>query len=75
MAITYTVAECEARIAAFEAKLDEIAVLPTVGSTPATSLDHSKTADRINERLAVWRDRLAVARAGGVGGQRTRRFA
>lgn len=62
---TYTAAECLTKIAALEAALEEIVMLPTRGRTGKTMLDHSKTPQEIERQLQVWRGRLKAARNGG----------
>lgn len=57
MSAPWTLAEVEAKIAAFEAALDDLALLPTRGSTGKTSLDLSGKAREIQDRLDTWRER------------------
>lgn len=67
MAITYTVAECEAKIVELETELDDLAVLPTggtIGKDRVHGLDRTQKA--IQRRIDVWTRRLLAARNGGA---------
>ena len=65
MAITYSVDDCETKIAELETKLDELATLPTSGRIGADTVNLDKTYDRTKERLKVWERRLQQALNGG----------
>lgn len=66
MALSYTVAECEARLAAIRDALTEISELPTRGNVGKTVLDHSQTPSELRAEEGIWLERLRAAHSGGA---------
>jgi len=69
VAITYTIAGCEAKILAYDAKIEELAGLPTggeIGRDSVRGLD--KALASAEAQREVWVNRLLAARAGGYMG-------
>lgn len=62
---TWTVEQCDAKIAEFESALDELALLPTRTTTGKTSVDLSGKSAEIQERLETWRQRRSALLNGG----------
>lgn len=58
--------QCDAKIAAFQAALDELALLPTRGSTGKTALDLSQNEARIKDRIEHWQGVKAALQNGGA---------
>lgn len=62
---TYTLEECESKIAEFEAALDELASLPTRGQTGKTTIDLTGASERVRDQLEMWKTRRDALSNGG----------
>lgn len=62
---TYTLEQCDTAIAALEAGLDELALLPDEGATGKTRLKLDGATGRANDRLETWKLRRAAVLNGG----------
>lgn len=62
---TWTVEQCDQEIAALEAALDKMILLPTSGSTGKTSLNFAGKTKEIRERIEEWQDRRRAILNGG----------
>lgn len=67
-----TVEQCDEKIAAFQAALDELALLPTRGQTGRTMLDLSDNEAKLLERIEHWQGVKAALLNGGVAVRKTR---
>ena len=66
MAITYTIAQCETKILAYDAKIEALAGLPSggeIGSDRVEGLDKALASARAQRE--IWVIRLAAANNGG----------
>ncbi|MFH1568526.1 MAG: hypothetical protein ABIL09_11070 [Gemmatimonadota bacterium] len=73
MSITYSIDECETKVAYWDAKVEELAELPDSGKIGDDTVSLKETYKHAKERLAVWQERLATAnRKGSVA--RARRY-
>lgn len=63
--MAYTVEQCDSQIAALEAALDELALLPDEGATGKTRLKLEGATGRAEARLETWKLRRAAALNGG----------
>lgn len=69
---SYTVEQCDAKLTELQAALDELALLPTRGSTGKTSLDLSGASERVKDQIETWQLRRDALLNGGIA-LRTRR--